>query len=290
VIVSASYRTDIPAFYADWLLRRLRAGYCRVANPYGGAAYEVSLAPDAVDGFVLWTRNMAPLMPDLDAVRRVAPFIVQFTLTGYPRALEASVINADEAVEQLRELRRRFGARVAVWRYDPVVFTAEWDAAAHAAQFAVLARRLKGSVDEVVLSVMHPYQKTRRNLDRAARRHGFLWRDPPPEEKQQLLHSLAAIAREEGLAPTLCSQPELLVPELGEASCIDAARLADVAQHPIAAPTGGNRPGCRCALSRDIGAYDTCPHGCVYCYAVADRDRAVANFRKHDPDAATLRG
>ena len=290
MIVSASYRTDIPAFYADWLLRRLHAGYCRDANPYGGAAYEVSLAPDAVDGFVLWTRNMAPLMPHLDAVRRVAPFVVQFTLTGYPRALEASVINADEAVEQLRELRRRFGARVAVWRYDPVVFAAELDAAAHAAQFAVLARRLKGSVDEVVLSVMHPYRKTRRNLDRAARRLGFLWRDPPAEEKRHLLHSLAAIAREEGLAPTLCSQPELLGLCLGEARCVDAERLADVAQHPIAAPTGGNRPGCRCALSRDIGAYDTCPHGCVYCYAVADRDRAVANFRKHDPDAAMLRG
>ena len=290
MIVSASYRTDIPAFYADWLLRRLHAGYCRVANPYGGAAYEVSLAPDAVDGFVLWTRNMAPLMPHLDAVRRVAPFVVQFTLTGYPRALEASVINADEAVEQLRELRRRFGARVAVWRYDPVVFAAELDAAAHAAQFAVLARRLKGSVDEVVLSVMHPYRKTRRNLDRAARRLGFLWRDPPAEEKRHLLHSLAAIAREEGLAPTLCSQPELLGLCLGEARCVDAERLADVAQCPLAARESGNRPGCRCASSRDIGAYDTCPHGCVYCYAVADRDRAVANFRKHDPDAAMLLG
>lgn len=77
---------------------------------------------------------------------------------------------------------------------------------------------------------------------------------------------------------------------LGEASCIDAARLADVAQCPATAPTDGNRPGCRCARSRDIGAYDTCPHGCVSCYAVKDRDRAVANFRVHDPAAATLRG
>ncbi len=100
---------------------------------------------------------------------------------------------------------------------------------------------------------------------------------------------LAAIAREHGLTPTLCSQPELSEPGLGEASCVDAARLADVAQRPVAARTGGNRPGCRCARSRDIGAYDTCPHGCVYCYAVADRDRAVANFRNHDPDAAMLR-
>src|ERR1700687_1419433 len=87
LIVSASYRTDIPAFYAGWFLARLRAGYCRVANPYGGGSYEVSLAPGAVDGFVLWTRNLRPLMADLDAVRLVAPFIVQFTVTLYPRAL-----------------------------------------------------------------------------------------------------------------------------------------------------------------------------------------------------------
>jgi hypothetical protein len=290
LIVSASYRTDIPAFYAGWFLARLRAGYCRVANPYGGGSYQVSLVPDAVDGFVLWTRNLRPLLADLDAVRLVAPFIVQFTLTGYPRALESSVIAATEATEQLRELRRRFGPRVAVWRYDPIVITSELDAEAHAAGFAVLARALKGTVDEVVLSVMHPYRKTRRNLDRVAGQQGFLWRDPPAEEKRQLLGRLAAIALDQGMAPTLCSQPEVLGPGLGEAHCIDAERLADIAQRPIAAPTSGNRPGCRCALSRDIGAYDTCPHGCVYCYAVADRDRAVANFREHDPEAEMLRG
>lgn len=292
MIVSASYRTDIPAFYAEWFLRRLEAGHCRVANPYGGSSYAVSLAPGAVDGVVLWTRNLRPLIGDLDRVRRVAPFIVQFTVTGYPRALENSVIAAADAVGQLRELRRRFGPRVAVWRYDPIVFTAEFDDAAHAAGFAALARALNGTVDEVVLSVMHPYQKTRRNLDRAAAHHGFHWRDPPDEEKRELLLRLAAIAREEGMAPTLCSQPELLGPGiaggLGEARCIDAERLADVAQRPIAARISSNRPGCRCALSRDIGAYDTCPHGCVYCYAVADRDRALANFRRHDPEAETL--
>jgi Domain of unknown function (DUF1848) len=290
LIVSASYRTDIPAFYAGWFLARLRAGHCRVANPYGRGYYEVSLVPGAVDGFVLWTRNLRPLLSDLDAVRLVAPFTVQFTVTGYPRALETSVIAAAEAVEQLRELRRRFGPRVAVWRYDPIVIGSELDAEAHAAGFAGLARALSGTVDEVVLSVMHPYRKTRRNLDRAAGHHGFLWRDPLAEEKRHLLNRLAAIARDQGMAPTLCSQPELLGPGFGEARCIDADRLADVAQRPIAARTGGNRPGCRCALSRDIGAYDTCPHGCVYCYAVADRDRAVANFREHDPAAEMLRG
>ena len=288
MIVSASYRTDIPAFYADWFMHRLRAGYCRVANPYGGGAYEVALTPEAVDGFVFWTRNMRPLMADLDAVRRIAPFVVQFTLTGYPRALESSVIGVAVAVAQLRELRHRFGPRAAVWRYDPIVFAAGMDAAAHKAEFAILAEALAGTVDEVVLSVMTPYKKTRRNLDRAARRHGFAWDDPPLDEKQALLTRLAGIAVEHDMAPTLCSQPELLVPGLGEARCIDAERLSDVAQRPIAARENGNRLGCRCAQSRDIGAYDSCPHGCVYCYAVSDRDRAVANFRAHDPEADCL--
>lgn len=290
MIVSASYRTDIPAFYADWLRRRLEAGYCLVANPYGGGAYEVSLRPGMVDGFVFWTRNLRPLLGDLDAIGRVAPFVVQFTLTGYPRALESSVIGVEDAVAQLRELRRRWGPRVAVWRYDPIVFTAATDAAVHRAGFAALAGALAGSVDEVVLSVMHPYRKTTRNLDRAAIRQAVAWRDPPDDEKRALLADLAALAHEHAIAPTLCSQPDLLMPGLGEASCIDAGRLGDVAQAPVSARESGNRPGCRCARSRDIGAYDTCPHGCVYCYAVAERYRAVANFRRHDPAAAMLRG
>jgi hypothetical protein len=202
--------------------------------------------------------------------------------------LESSVIPVDEAVAQLRELRRLWGPRAAVWRYDPIVFAAGLDAAAHELGFARLARALAGAVDEVVLSVMTPYKKTRRNLDRAARRHGFAWADPTLDEKKALLARLAAIAAEHGIAATLCSQPELLAPELGEARCVDAERMSDAAERPIAARESGNRPGCRCALSRDIGAYDTCPHGCVYCYAVADRDRAVGNFRAHDPEAECL--
>jgi hypothetical protein len=290
VIVSASYRTDIPAFYARWFMARLAAEYARVANPYGGGAYEVSLRPGEVDGFVFWTRNIRPLLPDLDRVRAIAPFVVQFTVTGYPRSLESSVIAPDEAVAQLDELRQRFGPRVAVWRYDPIVLTSELNADAHTANFAALAHQLAGLVDEVVLSFANPYRKTSRNLDRAARRHGFAWRDPPADEKRALLARLAAIATEHGIAANLCTQPDLLLPGLGEARCIDARRLSDVAQAPIAARESGNRPGCRCALSRDIGAYDTCPHGCVYCYAVADRDRALLRYRAHDPDAETLSG
>ena len=102
MIVSASYRTDVAAFYARWFLRRPKAGHGIVANPYGNGTYRVSLRPGEVDGFVFWTRNIGPLSPRLDAVRRIAPFIVQFTVTGYPRALETSVIPPDDAVANFR--------------------------------------------------------------------------------------------------------------------------------------------------------------------------------------------
>jgi hypothetical protein len=288
MIVSASYRTDIPAFYAPWFLNRLAAGFCRVANPYGGAPYEVSLRPGAVDGFVLWTRNLRPLAPHLETVSERAPFTVQFTVTGYPRALEASVVDAAEACAQIRQTRRRWGPRAVVWRYDPVVVSTLTPVEWHLANFARLARALEGAVDEVVVSFVQPYRKTARNLTAAAGRHGFAWRDPDPEEKRDLLARLAGCAAEQGMALTLCTQPALLVPGAVEARCIDAARLADVAGRPLAVREKGNRPGCRCAESRDIGAYDSCPHGCVYCYAVADRDRAARHVRSHDPEGASL--
>ena len=104
----------------------------------------------------------------------------------------------------------------------------------------------------------------------------------------RLLAELAAIARDLGLKPTLCAQPELLSPGLEPARCIDAQRLSDIAGRPIAARAKGNRPGCLCAESRDIGAYDTCPHGCVYCYAVSDRRRARTNFKAHRPETEQL--
>ncbi|WP_029010921.1 DUF1848 domain-containing protein [Azospirillum halopraeferens] len=290
MIVSASYRTDIPAFYGRWFLNRLAAGYACVANPYGGRPARVDLTPAAVDGFVFWTRNLAPFGESLDAVDRLGlPFVVQYSLTGLPRALERSVTAPDAAIAAMGAVRRHRGVRAVVWRYDPIVITTLTPPDWHRATFARLAAALKGITDEVVVSFLQPYRKTMRNLDAAARARGFAWRDPEADEKRALLADLAATAAEHGMVLTLCTQPDLTgVPGTAPARCVDARRLADVAGRPLEARTRGNRPGCLCAESRDIGAYDSCPHGCAYCYAVADRDRAAARHRAHDPDGAFL--
>ncbi|MHA1599345.1 MAG: DUF1848 domain-containing protein [Alphaproteobacteria bacterium] len=289
MIVSASYRTDIPAFYGDWFQQRLRAGFCQVANPYGGPPVTVDLTPGAVDGFVFWTRNAAPFTAALaEVTRRAVPFVMQYTITGYPRALEPSVTDSKRSIETLRALADLYGPRVCVWRYDPVLLTSLTPPAWHRETFARLAAALAGAVDEVVLSFAHIYAKTARNTARAATRHGFSWEDSVAEVKRDLLAELAAIATGHGLRATLCAQTDLLTSDLTPARCIDAARLADVAGRPIGAKTKGNRPGCLCAESRDIGAYDSCPHGCVYCYAVRTPEAAKRTYRNHDPAAAAI--
>ncbi len=295
MIVSASYRTDIPAFYGDWFRRRLTAGSCQVANPYGGPPMTVPLTREAVDGFVFWTRNAAPFTAALaDVAQQAIPFIVHTTITGYPRALEPSVTQTKRSIETVRALAKVYGPRVCVWRYDPVLLTSLTPAAWHRETFARLAAALAesgagaGAVDEVVLSFAQIYTKTARNTARAAARHDFSWEDPPAQVKRDLLAELAAIAVDHGLVATLCAQPDLLTTGLAPARCIDAARLADVAGRPIAAKTKGNRLGCLCAESRDIGAYDSCPHGCVYCYAVRTTEAAKRTYRGHDPAATAM--
>jgi DNA repair photolyase len=289
MIVSASYRTDIPAFYGDWFRTRLAEGHALVANPYGGPDYRVGLRPEAAEGFVFWSRNPAPFRPVLeDLAAEARPFVLQFTITGYPRPLEPAVPVAEAGVALLRDLARRFGRRSIVWRYDPILITDLTHEAWHEENFTRLVGELAESVDEVVLSFAQIYSKTGRNLMAAARRHGFAWSDPADELKRQLIARLAQCAARKGIQATICAQPHLVAAPARAALCIDAARLSDVAGRAIAAKAKGNREGCACHESRDIGAYDSCSQGCVYCYAVSNQAKAKVRLKAHDPEAARL--
>ncbi|MGQ9917398.1 MAG: DUF1848 domain-containing protein [Bryobacteraceae bacterium] len=289
MIVSASYRTDIPAFYAEWFLRRLDEGFALVRNPYSARMYRVDLRPQRVTGFVFWTRNFGPLLEHLDRLARFGrPFVVQFTVTNYPRAIEPAVIPAAKALEQMHRLAREVHPLCPVWRYDPVLFTSLTPAEFHLENFERLAGGLEGAVDEVVISFAQIYAKSRRNLDAAARKHGFHWSDPPDDAKRELAGRLARTARRHGMRLTVCSQPDYLAAGAEESRCVDARRLAAISGERLVAPQKGNRPGCACHESRDIGEYDTCPHGCLYCYAVRRRRVALGRYRAHDPASPAL--
>lgn len=289
MIISASYKTDIPAFYGEWLMNRLKAGYCKMVNPYGRQVYRISLAPEDVDGFIFWTKNIGPFLPRLESVRQMGfPFVLQYSITGYPRALEASVPAASRSVEMVRRIAEAFGPRTVVWRYDPILFTSLTSADFHRQNFAHLARQLEGACDEVVISFAQIYRKTRRNLEQAAANVGFTWEDPADAKKLRLVEELAQIASAHGMQLSTCSQNQYLAAGARPARCVDAQRLSDVAGREIRATQRGNRPDCECHASRDIGDYDTCPHGCAYCYAVMNRALAQDRLRRHDPQGEAL--
>lgn len=290
MIISASYKTDIPAFYGEWFRRRLAAGYCWMVNPFNANQHRrISLIPSDVHGFVFWTKNARPFLPVLaEVAERGTPFIVQHTINGYPRALESRVVSADSAVEHMHHIASTFGPKVPVWRYDTIVFSTLTPPDFHVRNFERLAKRLAGSTDEVVVSFMQLYKKTERNLNLAASSEGFQWSDPPDDKKLELLRELASIARSVSMKLTMCSQPRYVLPDVQEARCVDAARLVEVGGRDFRAALGGGRKDCGCFKSVDIGDYDTCPHGCVYCYAVQNRPRALTRFREHDPDGEYL--
>jgi hypothetical protein len=253
-------------------------------NPYNRTAIRVSLAPDEVDGFVFWTKNVGPFMKHLPEVKsRGFPFVVQHTINGYPRALEYAVVNAAKSVEHLKSISQTYGPRVAVWRYDTIVFSSVTPIDFHRRNFETLCQQLRGVVDEVVISFCHLYQKTLSNMEWAAGEFGFTWEDPPAETRLGLAREFVQMATANGIRLSVCSQRDFIVPGAHDARCVDAERLEAVAGRRIRADQRGNRKECGCFASRDIGDYDTCPHGCVYCYAVQNRELAQRRFTEHDP-------
>ncbi len=289
VIISASYKTDIPTFYGEWFMRRLEAGYCKTVNPYNRQVYRVALDRRNVDGFVFWTKNVAPFLKHLPEVReRGFPFVLQYTINGYPRELETNVVDAERSIETAWKVRELFGAQALVWRYDTIISSTLTPFDLHVENFRRIASRLEGATNEVVVSFAQLYKKTSRNMDTASRAGAFRWSDPSDDEKRDLLRRLVSCAREHRMQLSVCSQRGLLVDGAIDARCVDAQRLSSLGGPSIRARLKGNRKECGCFECRDIGDYDTCPHGCVYCYAVQNREIARARYQKHDPRSELL--
>ena len=289
MIISASYKTDIPTFYGDWFMNRLRAGYCKMVNPYNQKAIRVSLKRVDVEGIVFWTKNVAPFIKHLAEVRdREFPFVVQHTINAYPRTLERSVVDSSRSVDAFKQVAQKHGPRTCVWRYDTVVMSSETPRQWHLESFSRIASQLRGHTDEVVISFVHFYQKTLRNMNKAAEEFGFDWYDPELDEKRSLLSEFVKIAAENEMKLSICAQRELIVDGAYDAKCVDADRLMEIAGRDFRSNQKGNRKECGCFASRDIGEYDTCPHGCVYCYAVQNKELALKRFKEHDPDGEFL--
>lgn len=284
MVISASRRTDIPAYYAEWFLARLAAGSFRYPNPVSGAPVEIDCTPSNVEAFVFWTRNPAPFWEALEEVDRryEGRRYMHFTINGMPRALEPRNPATDEAIATFRRLADRFGDDYAIWRYDPIVLSDATPPERAIETFSEIAARLEGATHECVVSFVRWYRKTRRNAEALSRRTGVRFREPSAEEKAEIARELRRIAEARGITLKACAEEDAVVAETaGRAACIDPERINRLTGAVKKRRVVATRPGCLCVESRDIGYYDSCPHGCVYCYSNDSPEKALANARRY---------
>jgi hypothetical protein len=279
MIISASRRTDIPAFYYPWLLNRFSQGEVWVPNPFNARQLTVvPLTADKLDAVVLWSKNPAAL---LTLGPPPYPWYMQYTLNDYPAAFEPSLPALEQRVQTFRQLSRQYGSEHMVWRYDPIVLTPERGPLQHLRAFTALCRSLEGATDQVVLSFLDEYRKIRPWINRM----GVYF--PTLDQRRELILSMADIARASGITPTACCEADLPLPP---ARCVDPERLARLAGPLQLSADTGQRPGCGCAASIDIGRYDCCLHGCGYCYATASSRVSALHHREHDLQSPLLWG
>lgn len=290
-IVSVSRRTDVPAFYAEWFRRRLEQGLAGWENPFGRQKYLVSLKREDVLAFVFWSKNFRPFLPVLREVkRRGFPCLFHYTITGLPRAFECGVVEPDDAVDSLKEVSRLFTPEAVIWRYDPIVMAVEGlGPDEHRKRFEALADRLTGFTTQCYLSYAALYGKVARNFKTFTRETGIRLYDPPNENRIALAHQLAEIARHRGIQLFSCCGDYLVGDGIQKGHCVDGALLSDL--YFDGTWKGRKKPSrkeCGCTESVDIGQYDTCPHGCIYCYANINKRRADTLHACHDPDSLFL--
>ncbi len=268
-IISASRRTDIPAFHSDWFMQRIDEGSVRWRNPFGGQEIETSLLPEDVAAIVFWSRDYRPMLPNLRGLhRRGYRFLFHFTITGLPNIFEPQVPDAEVAISTAMELADEYGADALLWRYDPALISSITPADYHLNRFNELAAQLKGYTSRCYFSFPTFYGKVVRRAGQLKQRTGVECIDPPVEQKLELASNLAEIAASAGVRMFSCCGDYLVSELISRAHCVDAELLQHLyPDRTISQKLKGTRIQCGCYESTDIGAYGTCGHGCVYCYA-----------------------
>ena len=271
-IVSASRRTDIPAYYGREFLAKLRAGRAIVMNPYGGRTYDVDLRPDAVAGFVFWSKNYQPFFPVLDILdKRGDALYFLYTITGLARGvtkpLEPGVPDPKAAIRTLKKLSDRYSPRQVAWRLDPVIFSSRTPVAFWLDAFSELAEQLHGAVHRCIFSFCDYYKKVPRQL-KAAGLSDWQFREGSLEEKTAIADGLQDIAGRYDLRLDTCCEDLWARGAINRGSCVDAPYLREIfPDRMIPQLKRPTRNECGCWDSRDIGIYATCKALCPYCYA-----------------------
>ena len=284
MIINTGMRTDIPAFYSDWLVNRLKAGFVLVRNPYNPRSVtRYRLSPDVVDLIGFCTKNPAPMLPHMDLLRPYGQYWF-VTITPYGKEIEPHVPDKRNVLESFKRLSDTVGVDSMGWRYDPIFISDKYPVERHFKAFEYMAKALSGYTRTAVISFIDLYEKTRRNFPEA--------RQVTAEQRLLLGKTFIEIGKAYGMTIRPCGEGNDLAAFGADCSgCMTIAAYEQALHQRLKVPkTAPARKECACYLGGDIGAYNTCGHLCRYCYANYDADTVRKNMTLHDPESPLLIG
>ena len=286
MIISASRRTDIPAFYGDWFINRLKAGYVCVRNPLSKKNItKIPLSPENVDCIVFWTKDPAPFLKKIDYLDREGyKYYFLFTINPYNVSFEKNVRDKDEIIRTFKKLSERIGINKVIWRYDPVIFTEEINPEYHKRHFEYFTDNLNGYTKRCIISFLDQYKKVKQNMS------NIKIIDPDINIKNNIIEYFSETAFNRNIELFNCaSGDDFLQYNVRKSMCIDDKLIEDITGYRIKTKKDSSqRKECLCIESRDIGAYNTCMHDCNYCYANVNKNTVIHNYKNYDPDSEVL--
>jgi hypothetical protein len=286
MIVSCSRRTDIPAFYSDWLMNRIREGFVLVRNPMNANQVRwISLTPSDVDCIVFWTKDPAPMLDRLHLLQDYSSYF-QFTLTPYAKDIEPNLPPKQKVIDTFLRLSGKIGSHRIIWRYDPILLSKNISLNYHVDHFGSMSRLLSGYTEKCIISFMDIY----RHLQGKSAQLPI--RPPDESEMYAMAKDIAYIARSHNIKVETCAE-KIALTDLGidHGKCVDDRLIAEfTGMNRKVAKDKNQREFCGCVESIDIGEYNTCKHLCSYCYANLSSKKVERNVSRHNDESPLLIG
>lgn len=287
MILSVSRRTDIPAFYSEWFMERLRQKYVLVRNPFNiHSISRIPLSPENVDAIVFWTKNSKPIHKYLDEIDELGyKYYFQYTITPYKNDLEEKVQDKKEIVETFKKLSEKIGSEKVILRYDPVILSDNYTIDFHKKAFARLCDLLAPYTEKIIFSFLDDYKKISKNIKQ------LNIKEISAEEMCIMAEYFADTAKKYNLKIESCAeQIDLGRFGINHGKCIDDELIEKITGYKISAGKDNQRNACGCVKCIDIGEYNTCMHKCLYCYANINKDAAFKDYKLHDKKSPLLIG
>ncbi len=285
MIINTGNRTDIPAFFSEWFYNRIKEKYVLVRNPYYlEQVTKYALNPDVVDILCFCTKNPQPMLQRLDEISEFNQ-IWFVTITPYGKDIEPNVPEKSEVINSFKTLSKSVGINLVGWRYDPIFINEKYSIEFHIESFEKMAKELSGYTKQFVISFIDLYEKTKRNFKGISA--------VKKDEQEFLVKRFVEIGKKYNFKIFTCSENvELEKFGVDVSGCMTKVVIERAIGATLDIPKSikTSRESCACLLGNDIGAYNTCNHACLYCYANYDMKIVRNNMKLHNKMSPMLIG